>query len=79
LGEGRDSGTKSIFHGENNVLVCLNGNKGTFMEVNGEPIVKDPLKVRDMLRDNPNDNKGVVCILEDGTEGVIHKRVKKEA
>jgi hypothetical protein len=52
-------------------VVSLNGNKGTFMEIDGETggrgeIIKDPLEVHDMLRDRPDDNEGVIRVLKDG-------------
>jgi hypothetical protein len=61
-------------------VVSLNGNKGTFMEIDGETggrreIIKDLFEVRNMLGDSPDDDKGVISVLKDGARKVIDERV----
>jgi hypothetical protein len=75
LGKGGDDTAESVGHGEGRFLASLNWDESTFMEVDGEPIggrevIKDPLEVCNMLRDQPDN---------DGAEEVIHVRVEKEA
>jgi hypothetical protein len=53
------------------------------MEVNSEPHgrgegVESPLEVSHMLRDGPDDDEGVIGVLEDGTRKIVDKRVEKE-
>lgn len=54
------------------------------MEVNckahgSREVIKDFLKIANVLQDRSDNDKGIVSVLEDGTGEVIHKRVKEEA
>jgi hypothetical protein len=54
------------------------------MEVNSETRgrgegVEDPFQVDDMLGNGPDDDEGIISILEDGTGEIIDKRVKEES
>jgi hypothetical protein len=83
LGEGGDNTTKRSGHIGGKRRVSFDGNEGTFMKVNGEAsgsgeIIKQGLKISHVIRDSPNDNKSVICILEDRTREVINQRVQEK-
>jgi hypothetical protein len=84
LWERRNRAAEGRSHDGSGVRVSLNGDKGTFMEVNRETcslreVIENLLQVCHVLRDGPNNDEGVVGILKDRTRKVIHKRVEEEA
>jgi hypothetical protein len=84
LGERRDRTPKGGSHGRSFGGVNFNRDKRALMKVYGEArssreIIKELLKVGDVVRNRTNDNESIIGILEDGTGQIINKRVEKEA
>jgi hypothetical protein len=83
LGKGGDITTEGSGHIGGKRRISFDGNEGTLMKVNGEAsgsreIIEQSLKISHVIRDSPDDNKGVISILEDGTREVIHQRVEEK-
>jgi hypothetical protein len=61
----------------------LNGNKGTFVEVDSQSsgceVIKNLLQVCHMLWDGPNDDKSIIGVLKDMAREVVDQRVEEEA
>jgi hypothetical protein len=83
LREGGDLTPKGDSHGSGNIGISFDGDKGAFVEIDGQAgsgreIIKHLLKIGNMVRDSANDNEGVIGILEDGAGEVIHQGVKEK-
>jgi hypothetical protein len=83
LREGRNAASKGGSHIQGRVLSGFDGDEGTFVKIDDQArgsreVVENSFEVGDMFRDSPNDNEGIISILENGAGKVINQRVEKK-
>jgi hypothetical protein len=83
LGKGGDRTAESKCHGGSRFCRRIDRNKGVFVEVDSQASVrgesvKGSFKVGNMLGDGPDDDEGIISILENRTRKVVDQGVKQK-